>query len=397
MLFAFRAPRGTTDSMRDSLRIGRFGGVRVGVHWSLVAIVVLVGAGLARNRLPYDAPGYSAATYDLVGAATSIGLIVAVLLHEFGHAAVARRAGMSVDGITLSWMGGITRIDGDTRTPAWEAAIAGIGPAVSLAVGGLFALARYLVEQGGTSPLAVSALGWLAVINVTLALFNLIPASPLDGGRVLHAVIWRLTHDQWRATRITSRIGIGFGSLVVAFAFVLLIRGQGGLQALILGFLGYWLMAAARSEDQAGTVRRVLDGATVSDIMRPVGGAPGWVTVQAFVDGYDSPRPGWVWLLEGWGGGYQGVVAGETVRSVPLHEWGARRPIDLGVPVTSVAGASPADDALETLSRTGGQKIILVVDGGHTVGAVLPADVQAMLASGQRSVPGRATAGASAH
>ncbi|MCU4185622.1 M50 family metallopeptidase [Acidiferrimicrobium sp. IK] len=383
--------------MRDSLRLGRIGGVGIGIHWSLIAIVVLVGAGLARNRLPFDAPGYSAATYDLVGAATAVGLIGAVLLHEFGHAIVARRAGMRVDGITLSWMGGITRIDGDTRSPAWEAAIAGIGPAVSLAVGGLFAIARIVVEQGGTSRLAVSALGWLAVINVSLAVFNLIPASPLDGGRVLHAGLWKLTHDQWRATRITSRIGIGFGALVVAFSFLLLLRGQGGFQALVLAFLGYWLMAAARSEEQAGTVRRVLDGATVSDIMRPVGGAPGWITVQAFVDAYDSPRPGWVWLLEGWGGGYQAVVSGDRVRSVPLHEWGVRRPIDLAVPVNAVAGASPGDDALATLSRTGGSQIILVVDGGHTIGAVLPSDVEAMLSSGRRTVPGRAAAGARAH
>ena len=383
--------------MKDSLRLGRIGGVRIGVHWSLVAIVVLVGAGLARNRLPFDAPGYSSTAYDVVGALTAVGLMVAVLLHEFGHAIVARRAGMTVDGITLSWMGGITRIDGDTRSPSWEAGIAGIGPAISLAVGGILALIRVALEQGGASTMAAAAIGWLAVINVSLAVFNLIPASPLDGGRVLHAALWKLTGDQWRATRITSRIGIGFGSLVVAFSVLLLVRGQGGIEALVLAFLGYWLMAAARGEEQAGAVRRVLDGATVSDIMRPVGGAPGWITVQAFVDGYDSARPGWVWMLEGWGGGYQAVVAGDTVRAVPLHEWGVRRPVDVSVPVAELAGASPGDDALETLSRTGGRQVVLVVDGGHTIGAVLPSDVQAMLATGRRTVPGRAAAGARAH
>lgn len=382
--------------MRDTLRLGRIGGVRIGVHWSLIAIVVLVGAGLARNRLPLDAPGYSSATYDTVGAATAIGLILAVLLHEFGHAVVARRAGMAVDGITLSWMGGMTRIEGDTRSPGLEASIAGIGPLVSLVLGGVFWLARLLVAHGGDYAIATSALGWLAIINVSLAVFNLIPASPLDGGKVLHAGLWKLTHDQWRATRITSRIGIGFGALVVGFSFLILVRGQGGFQAVILAFLGYWLMAAARSEEQSGAVRRALDGATVSDIMRPVGAAPGWITVQAFVDGYDSRRPGWVWLLEGWGGGFQAVVAGDAVRAVPLHEWGVRRPMDVAVPVTTVAGASPGDDALETLSRTGGSQIVLVVDGSHTIGAVLPADVEAMLASRNRSALGRAAAGAGA-
>ena len=383
--------------MRDNLRLGRIAGVRVGVHWSLLAIVALVGAGLAQNRLASDAPGYSSATYDLVGGATAVGLMAAVLLHEIGHAIVARRAGMTVDGITLSWMGGITRIDGDSRSPGWEAGIAGVGPAVSLALGGVFALARMFVGHGGAHALAASSLGWLAVINVSLAVFNLIPASPLDGGRVLHAGIWKLTHDQWRATRVTSRIGVGFGSLVVALSFLLLLRGRGGLEALILAFLGYWLIAAARGEGQAASVRRMLEGASVSDIMRPVGGAPGWITVQSFVDDYDSVRPGWVWLLEGWGGGWQGVVTGEDVRSVPLHQWGMRRPMDLAVPVGAVAGAAPGDDALQTLARTGGRQIVLVVDGGHTVGAVLPSDVEAMLVAGQRRAPGRATAGARAH
>lgn len=378
--------------MKDTLKIGRVGGVAIGVHWSLLAIVVVVGAGLANNRLPYDAPGYSSATYDAVGAVTAVGLILAVLLHEAGHAWVARRAGMSVDGITLSWMGGVTRIEGDTRSPAWEAAIAGVGPAVSFAIGGVAALGR-LALHGGGSRLLIASLGWLAVINVSLAVFNLIPASPLDGGRVLHAAVWRITGNKWKATRFASRIGMGFGAAVVAVSFVILTRGVGGAQVLILAVLGYWLMAAARSEYQAAMVHEVLDGTKLSDLMRPVGGAPGWITIHAFVDGYDSQRPGIVWLLQGWDGEYKAVVAGEALRAVPPQQWGAVRPLDVAVPVSAVAGARPGDDALATLGRTGGRQIILVVDGGHTVGAVLPTDVEAMLASRSRTVAGRATAG----
>lgn len=384
--------------MRDSLRLGRFGGVGVGAHWSLAAVVVLVAYGLARSRLPSDAPGHSTATYALVGGATAVGLIVAVLVHEIGHAVLARRAGLSVDGITLSWMGGVTRIEGDATGPGWEAAIAGIGPAASLLVAGACAIGRAVAEGAGASSLLVAALGWLALINVSLAVFNLVPAAPLDGGRVLHAGLWKLTGDRWQATRITARIGMGFGVGVVAFSFLLFTRQRSGLQPLLLAAVGYWLISSARAENQAGNVRQTLDGTTLSELMRPVGSAPGWITVGAFIDGYDSARPGWVWLLEGWGGGYQAVVAGEAVRAVPPQQWGAVRPVDLSVPVTSVAGGHPGDDALASLARTGGTQIILVVDGGRTVGAVLPSDVEALLlGGGRRGAQGPAPAGARAH
>jgi hypothetical protein len=122
----------------------------------------------------------------------------------------------------------------------------------------------------------------------------------------------------------------------------------------------------------------------VADLMRPVGAAPGWITARTFVEQYGSTRPGWVWLLEGWGGGYQGIMASEALRSVPPDEWDLRRPIDVAVPVENAIGAEPDDDALTTLARTDGHQVVLVVAGGHTVGAVLPSDVDAVLRSGER-------------
>ncbi|MBO0732522.1 MAG: M50 family metallopeptidase, partial [Acidimicrobiaceae bacterium] len=171
--------------MRDTVRLGRLGGIPIGVNWTLIAFAGLLAVGLAGSRLPHDAPGYSDTAYNLVGAGTAVALLIGVLLHEVGHAIVARRAGHRVDGITLSWMGGITRIEGDARRPGVELGIAAIGPAVSAVLGGLLFAGREVAIGAGAGQLVVAALGWLAVIQVALALFNLLPAAPLDGGRVL--------------------------------------------------------------------------------------------------------------------------------------------------------------------------------------------------------------------
>src|SRR5579862_7519994 len=132
--------------MKDTVRLGRIAGVRVGLNWSLLAMVVLVASGLADNRFSYEAPGYPRMAYVVAGVVTAIGLLLGVLLHELGHAVAARRYDLTVDGITLNWMGGVTRIQGDTDRPAPELVVAGIGPLVSAAFGGLLWLARLVVE-----------------------------------------------------------------------------------------------------------------------------------------------------------------------------------------------------------------------------------------------------------
>ncbi len=376
--------------MNDTIRLGRLAGVRVGLNWSLLVMVAFVAGELAANRFPVQAPGYRGAAYAAAGAVTAVVLLFGVLLHELGHAIVAQRYRMRVDGITLSWMGGVTRIDGDAHSPGAELGIAGVGPLVSVAFGGVLWLARMALEAGGAGRLVVSSLGWLAVINVVLALFNLLPASPLDGGRVLHALAWAATRDRWRATRIATNAGVWLGTALVALGFLVLVRGSDPFNGFFISFLGWWLLGAARAERQLGQMRRSLDGVRVSEIMRPVGAAPGWITVRAFADRYASGHPGWVWLLERWDGGYGGVLLGDMVASVPFSQWDLARPLDVATPITAATGATPDEDALEVVNRTGTGQVILVVDHDRTVGAILPADLEALVRSGRRGpVPSR--------
>lgn len=377
--------------MRDSVRLGRIAGVRVGVHWSLLVMVALVAGGLAQNRFSYDAPGYSTGAYAVAGVLTAVGLLLGVLLHELGHAVVARRRGLGVDGITLSWMGGVTRIEGDTGTWRNELLVAGIGPLISAVVGGLLWLVRLGVGHWGAGGLALGALGWLAWINVVLAVFNILPASPLDGGRVLHAVVWAFGRDRWRATRVAAGTGVALGGAIVVLGLVVTERSQNLYNGLLIGFIGWWLLASARAELGSGAVHRALDGVTVSDVMRPVGEAPGWITIRSFVDQYSAGRPGWVWLLRDWNGGYAGALVGDAVAAVPYPHWDIARPLDVAVPLALTAGAAPDEDALDVLARTGGRQVIFVVDSasGRTLGAVLPYDVEAVVRSGGRMVRGR--------
>jgi Zn-dependent protease len=370
--------------MNDTIRLGRIAGVRVGLNWTLLAMVALVAGGLANNRFAFEARGYSSAAYAAAGALTAVVLLFGVFLHELGHALVAHRVGLRVDGITLSWMGGVTRIEGDAESARAEFAIAAIGPVISAAFGGFLWLVRVMVMGSGGGRLAVSALGWLAAINIVLAVFNLLPASPLDGGRVLHSVIWGATRDRWRATRVAATAGVGLGTLMVAAGFLVLLRSSDALNGFFISFIGWWILGSARAERQLGRARQSLEGAAISEFMRPVGAAPGWITVRAFADAYATGHPGWVWLLERWEGGYGGVLPGDAIGSVPFPQWDLVRPLDVAMPIASATGAAPDEDALQVVSRTGLKQVILVVDGGRTVGAVLPADLDALVRMGRQ-------------
>lgn len=347
-------------------------------------MVALVAVGLAKSRFVVDAPGYSNLAYEAAGVLTALGLLLGVLLHELAHAVVARSRRLSVDGITLSWMGGVTRIEGDSPSPATELLVSGVGPLTSAALGGALwllrsALSSASVAHSGGDALAIAALGWLAWINVVLAVFNILPAAPLDGGRVLHAVIWLTGRDRWKATQVAAWAGSILGVAIIVAGFVATERSHSVLDGFIVGFVGWWLLVSARAELSEGSARHALEGVRIADLMRPVGEAPGWTTVRSFVETYAAARPGWVWLLRDWNGGYGGVLLGDLLAGVPYPQWDAARPIDFAMPIASAVGAGPHEDALSVAGRLGDAKVVLVVADGYTQGAVLARDFEALM------------------
>jgi Zn-dependent protease len=368
--------------VNDTFHVGRIGGVRVGVNWSLLVVAGLLAVLLADNQFPVDAPGYSRPAYWAAGLIGAVALFVGVLLHELGHAVVARRAGLAVDGITLWFMGGMTRIEGESPTPGDELRISVVGPGVSAALGFGCAGLRWVVEQAGVPRLTLSVLGWLAVINIALAVFNLLPASPLDGGRILRSAIWAVTKDRFRATRYASAAGVVLAAGLVGLGIAAYTRAQ-DLNGLTLVVLGWFVYTSARGEAQAARVHQSLDGMTVAEIMRPVRAAPGWMTVQAFLEAEGADRAS-VFMLEEWGGTRTVALASiDGLAALPFDQR-QRRVLDAAVPVNAARGAAPSDEVLAAMLADPAGQILLVIDGGYTVGAVLPTDVDRVIDTGRR-------------
>jgi Zn-dependent protease len=337
---------------------------------------VLLAAGLAGNSLPSNAPGYDSWVYGVAGSLTALAFLAAVLAHELGHAIVARRQGLGVDGITLWALGGLTRIEGDAPSPAGELRISGIGPLVSLALGlGLGGVGLALGALGW-SPLVAAAFGWLGAINVILAVFNALPGAPLDGGRLLHAALWRHHGDRLRATETASRVGWVLGLAMVALGLVgFVFAGYGGLW---LALVGWFMMTASRTEQSQARLHQGLEGLSAMDLMTPdpVRG-PGWVTVQAFMDDYArAPRPA-AFPVDAWSGRLAGLVTVDQLRSVPPVQRGVRRVIDVAWPLASVPIVRPERPATEvaTLMAQGPSGRALVMDDDRLLGIISPSDL----------------------
>ncbi|MCL6091695.1 MAG: site-2 protease family protein [Actinobacteria bacterium] len=370
--------------MQDSLKLGRLGGVRVGANWSIFVLVALVAYALATSSLPAGAPGYSRLAYWVAGVAAALALLVGVLLHEVAHAIAARRAHMRVDGITLWFMGGFTRIEGE-EYPRSELWIALVGPLTSIVLGGAV-LGVALGARSAGWPLVASTLGWLGGINILLGLFNLLPASPLDGGKVLHGALWWATGKRYLATRLTTGTGTVLGALGIAGGFITMEMGD-FVDGIVFALLGWFVLSSARGEQMAGRARYVLGDVRISDIMRPAVIAPGWLTVSAFWSEWASQYPGAAFVLEQWAGeGWAGVLTAQQLGSVPPGLQASMRAQDIAVPLASPpAGSgkgalSAGEPALAIAGRPG--LALPVEDNGKIVGVVMATDVAAMVARG---------------
>jgi Zn-dependent protease len=314
--------------------------------------------------------------------------LAGILAHELSHAIVARREGLEVDGIVLWLLGGYTRVRGDSPSPGAELRVSGVGPLVSLLIGIGFAVVAVGGHVVGVGRLWVATVEWLAVINVALAIFNLLPGAPLDGGRVLHAALWRRSGDRLRATRAVCRTGRALGAIMIGLGVAEILTGRSGGDALWLGLVGWFLMAAAGAEESQAQVADALTGLRVGDLMAPwpvVG--PGWLTVQAFFDEYVSRSPQPAWPVEQWGGGLAGLVPVGALAAIPPAERWRIRAVDLAIPLAMLATARPDEPAVDLYERMGDRRAgwALVYDTAGRLIGVVPAG--ALMAAARRGGP----------
>lgn len=236
---------------RGTVPLGRIAGIPIGIDYSWFLVFALVTWTLATGYFPAEFGDWPPAEYWIVGAATAVLFFASVILHELGHSIVALRYRVPVRSITLFVFGGMAQIDGEPPRASAEFWIAIAGPAVSFALAGLFAAALSLVTG---SELLTALARYLAYTNGILAVFNLIPGFPLDGGRIFRALVWGLSHDFDRATMIAARLGRAVAIAFVGIGVFRIVDGNlpGGLW---IAFIGWFLMNAATTHEQAAKHR----------------------------------------------------------------------------------------------------------------------------------------------
>jgi Zn-dependent protease len=334
----------------SSIQLGRILGIRIGINWSWLVVFALITWTLASAIFPTTNPGLSDGTYVGMAIVASVLFFASLLLHELGHAVEARREGMEIEGITLWLFGGVARFKGMFPSAGAEFRIAIAGPLVSLLLGVGFSVGAWAVS---TTQAVDAVAAWLGYINLTLLVFNMLPALPLDGGRVLRSAFWHLRGDFRSATRIAATIGRGFGYLFIAAGLFLLIF-HGSFSGAWLAFIGWFLLQAATAEDRYVMVTETLGDARVRDLMiRDPVTVDAETSIGRFMDDVAWRRRYTSYpVIED--GRVAGLLAFRCVAEVPRSEWDTRLVRDCMIPrerVPVLDEDSTAVDALAELSQ----------------------------------------------
>ena len=367
--------------MNETLRLGTIRGIRIGVNWTVLVIFGLILLGLATVQFPLlfgDLPPIVSWMAGLVAALT---FFASLLAHELAHALTAQRYGVRVDGITLWLFGGVARLRDEPPTAGADLWIAAVGPLTSLALGAVFGVAALVAGLLELGIVALGVLGWLAAINVVLAVFNLVPASPLDGGRILRGILWKAHGDRHAAAVTAARAGRVFGFLLIGLgvAQVIFVPGLGGLW---LALIGWFLTNAASAEEQHAHVQGRLGGITVADVMTPdpIVVRPD-ITVASLLDDYVLRNRCSAFPIVDVHGRPAGLITLAQIKHLDPEQRVATLVSDIACQDDEVPRAHPQEPVMSLLPRmqgcTNGRAI--VVEDGHLVGIVSPTDVTRML------------------
>jgi len=401
--------------MSHGINIGRISGIRITLDWSLILIFLLVAFNLGAEVFPTWHPGWSPLLSWAVAIAAAVLFFASVLVHELSHALVAKIYDVPVRSITLFLFGGVANIDHDPDSPKEEALIAGVGPLTSIALGiGFIILLRLLstVPTGAAdNPLAAlehlgpvaTLLAWLGPINILVGVFNVIPAFPLDGGRVFRALLWALTRDLRTATRWASRAGQAFAWMLIitgvamAFGIQVPVFGGGLVQGLWFAFIGWFLNTAAVASYRQVIIRELLQDVPVRRLMRcqlPPTIDP-QSPVSTLVDDYLLATGQALFLVGNPIQGTVGVVRARDVQIVPREQWPMTPVSWIMHAVADLPQTAPDDNAFEALQTLGRLDVdeMLVMENGSMVGLLRRQDIARWLELESHNGGGRARPG----
>ena len=366
--------------MGDSVVLGRIYGIQIGINWSWLVLAGLLVWSLSATVFPETNPGLSDATYVAMGVAAAVVFFVCLLLHELGHAVQARRDRVGIEGITLWMLGGVAKLTGRVPNAGAELRIALAGPAVSLVLGLLFAG----VALGLSLPESVDGVAaWLGYVNLLLLGFNLLPAFPLDGGRVLFAISWAISGSQGRATSVAVAVSRVAALGMIALG-VLLVLGGGATGGIWLAFIGWFLLQSARAEAEQRKAEQLLGGLRVRDLMTPDPVVvPDDMLLSEFVDDV-------VWRARATtypvveDGAPVGLLPFAAVAEVPRAEWDETHVSERMLPLEEVPVVSPDERGADVLPEIAGSGVrrALVVSNGKLEGILSITDLMRALEVG---------------
>jgi Zn-dependent protease/predicted transcriptional regulator len=365
-------------SMRESIRLGRIAGISVGLNFSVFVILAILIFGLAAGRFPAVFPGRSAASYVAAAVIAALLFFFSLLAHELAHAIVARRNGVEVDGITLWLFGGVARLRSEPRSPGADFRIAVVGPLTSVALAVLFGIVAVGLQAGGVTGLPVGIFGYLAGVNALLAVFNLIPAAPLDGGRVLRAALWHWRRDRLSAAIAAATAGRVFGYVLVALGILQVATGR-GFDGIWLVLIGLFLVNAATAEEQQSRLADTLHGIRVRDVMtaNPVTANP-QDTLDRFIAETALSHRFSAYPLTDADGRLIGMTTLNRIRNVPPDRRAHTRLGDIACPLEQLPTATPDEQLVGLMQRmtdcADGRAIVLD-EAGRVVGIVSPTDI----------------------
>jgi len=362
-----------------SFRMGRLFGIPIEVNVTWLAIFVLVTASLSFSYFPSAFPDWALGVSLTAGVITALLFFASIVFHEMSHSLVARAGGIKVDKVTLFLFGGVAQMEEDPSTPGREFLMAIAGPAASIFLAAVFASAAVVMHRAGISDYWWGPAEYLGIINVAIALFNMLPGFPLDGGRVLRALLWKIKGDKLWATRWASNSGQVIGYGLVAFAVFGVL--QGALNMLWMGLVGWFIVVLADTAYRQQLARSTLNRQNVGSLASTdVMVVPGDITVERLVFDYfvDGPHTRYPVVVDG---AVVGLVTLDAAKATPREEWSRINVEEItakDLSVLLVDADEHADKLLDRLGR-GTSSALIVKRDGHLAGIVTRADIIAYL------------------
>jgi Zn-dependent protease/CBS domain-containing protein len=366
--------------MRRTIKLFTLFGIEISIHYSWFIILALVTYSLAFSYFPFQLPDQPNSTYWLMGTVSALLLFFSVLLHELAHSVVAKKGKLKVDKIVLFLFGGVSQIAEEPKSAKEEFKMAFAGPLVSFILAGIFGIIWLFILMPLGSRIISSVFGYLAIINLILGVFNLLPGFPLDGGRILRAYWWNKTKDLHRATLVATNVGKGLSVLMILLGAFQVFAGNliGGVWFV---FIGFFLRQAAEAGYQRVVIRDLLAGTKVKDLMSkaPICVSPE-MTISQLVDEYFM-KYRFTSFPVCRSGQVLGIITLNSVKGIPRESWREKTIQSAVTRIQDEFVLHPDDEAVEAMRKIIQSDLgrLPVVDGDQVVGILSRKDIMNLL------------------